>query len=450
MYLAGAPSWLEDAFLWLAGASSRLEDAFPCPAGAPSWLEDAFPYLADASSRLEDAFTYLAGAPSWLEDAFPYPAGGPSWLEDAFLSLAGAPSWQKDAFPYLAGAPSWLEDAFPYLAGASSRLEDVLPFHACTPAALASPSATLVPAPPSDPTAPDASSGPSLPANDVAPSSARAVAAFVDEPPPPSGVALNPVKTALFEFLASKERGKGRDYIKGVVIRKLGPKIERELLDDLVQYACTEALQADSPPWTVGGIPGWVGRVTRRQIAHYFQARKDDEENLDPDAHAHDPFDRHAPQTDWGAREHLICKWLEKEIGPDPRRRETFRLILEHEIAGKPLGELAVEHRTTEAALSNRFHKLRKELAPKVARMDEEKPRRFVLLALFGFGFAALVAVLYWLMLVLFPHAPPPPRMLPEPAPTVSAAPAPTFDQALPTTPAPNDAGDLKPQQLKP
>jgi DNA-directed RNA polymerase specialized sigma24 family protein len=307
-----------------------------------------------------------------------------------------------------------------------------------------------VPSPPSDPTAPQVPSGPSLPANDAAPSSARAVAAFVGEAPPPSGVTLNPVKTALFEFLASRERKKGRDYIKSVVIRKLGPKIDPDLVDDLVQCACTEALRAESPPWTIGGIPAWVARVTRRQIAHYFQARKDDEENIDPDAEASDWLGRHAPGTDWGAREHLIAQWLEQAIGPDPRRRETFKLILEHEIADKTLAELAVEYGTTERALANRFHKLRKELAPKVALMDEEKPRRFVLLALFGLGFAALLVVLYWLLLALFPPAPPPPTMLPDPIPTVSAAPAPTFDQAFPTTPAPNDAGDLKPQQLKP
>jgi DNA-directed RNA polymerase specialized sigma24 family protein len=307
-----------------------------------------------------------------------------------------------------------------------------------------------VPAPPSDPTAPDAPSDTSLPANDAAPSSARAVAAAKEEAPPPSGVSLNRVHAALLMFLASPDPKKGEDFIRRVIVKKLGRDLDPDLMSELRQHAYLRALDAQSPPWTEAGIPAWVGRVTRRAIADYFRARKDDDENLDPDARASDWLDRHAPKSDWGAREHLIGKWLEKEIGPDPRRRETFKLILEHEIAGKPLGELAVEHGTTETALSNRFHKLRKELAPKVARMDEEKPRRFVLLALFGFGFAALVAVLCWLMLVLFPHAPPPPRMLPEPAPTVSAAPAPTFDQALPTTPAPNDAGDLKPQQLKP
>jgi DNA-directed RNA polymerase specialized sigma24 family protein len=302
-----------------------------------------------------------------------------------------------------------------------------------------------VPAPPSDPTAPDAPPDTSLPANDAPPSSGRAVAAFVDEPAPPSGVSLNPVKAALQDFLTSKERKKGRDYVKSVIITKLGKGIDPSLLDDLAQCALTEAVAAKSPPWTVAGIPGWVARVTRRQMAQYFEARKDDKENVDPKAHAHDPTDRHAPQTDWGAREHLICKWLEKAIGPDPRRRETFKLILEHEVAGKPLAELAAAYHTTESALSNRFHKLRKELAPKVALMDEEKPRRFVLLALFGLGFAALLFVLYLLLQpLLFDARPPPPAIVPAPVPTLSAAPVPVFEQALPPTPGPE--GGLKPR----
>ncbi len=316
-------------------------------------------------------------------------------------------------------------------------------FLACAPFPLASPPATLV-------TAPDAPSDTSLAANDAAPSSGRAVSAVADEAPPPSGVTASRVTVALWLFLASNEEKKGDDFIRSVIVRKLGRDLEPDLLNELVQLAHARALDAKSPPWTEGGIPSWVGRVTRCAIADYFRARQDDDDNLDPDAHAHDPFDRHAPQTDWGAREHLIAKWLEKEIGPDPRRRETFKLILEHEIAGKSLKELAVEHGTTERALSNRFHKLRKELAPKVALMDEEKPRRAVLLALLFFGACALVAVLYALWHLWLPPAPPPPRMLPEPVPTASAAPAPTFDQALPTTPAVNDAGDLKPQQPGP
>ena len=262
---------------------------------------------------------------------------------------------------------------------------------------------------------------------------------------------VDDVKAALRAFLASVEKGKGSDYIRSVIVQKLGPKLEPDLRNELVQLATLEALEAKSPPWTVGGIPGWVARVTRRQIAHYFRARKDDEDNLDPRAEPSDTFDRHAPQTDWGAREHLIAQWLDEAIGPDPRRRETFKLILDHEIAGKTLGELAAEYHTTESALSNRFHKLRRQLVPKAALMDQEKPRRAVLLALFVFGLGALVALVTWLLRLWLPVSPPIP-VVPEPIPTLSAAPSPSFDQAFPTpssAPA-NDAGERKPQERKP
>jgi DNA-directed RNA polymerase specialized sigma24 family protein len=304
-----------------------------------------------------------------------------------------------------------------------------------------------MPAPPSDPTAADASSDASLPANDAAPSSGRAVRAVASEPPPPSGVAANPMRAALLQFLASREKKKGRDWIRRVIVKKLGDGLEPALLEDLVQQANIDALEAGSPPVFEWGIPGWVARVTRRAIAHYFQAKKDDDEYLDHDAIATDQFDRHAPQPDWAAREHLINKWMHKQIGHDPVKMATLGLMMEAHVVGRSLRELALENHTTESALSNRFHKLRTELAPKVARMDEEKPRMLILLGLFLFGLGALVAaiVLAWHH---FFAAPPPLQLLILPDPSASAAPAPSFDQAFPTQPVPSseaDAGRLKP-----
>ena len=219
------------------------------------------------------------------------------------------------------------------------------------------------------------------------------------------------------------------------------------LLEDLVQQTNSDALEAGSPPVFEWGIPGWVARVTRRAIAHYFQAKKDDDENLDHDAIATDQFDRHAPQPDWAAREHLINKWMHKQIGDNPVKMATLGLMMEAHVVGRSLRELAVENHTTESALSNRFHKLRTELAPKVARMDEEKPRMLILLGLWLFGLGALITaiVLAWHH---FFAAPPPPQLHILPDPSASAAPAPSFDQAFPTQPVPSleaDAGRLKP-----
>jgi len=297
-------------------------------------------------------------------------------------------------------------------------------------------------APPSDPTVADGASDPSLPANDAAPSSGRAVSAVDDEGPPPSGVTESRVITALRRFLASREKDEGNDFIRGVIIRKLGKDIEPALLDDLVQLAHVDALEAKSPPWTVHGVRGWVFRVTRRAIAHYFRARKDDEENLDPDADPVDWSDRHGPQTDWGARELLITNWLATQIGDDPVRVKTFRLMVEHEVHGRTLGELAAENRTTEGALSSRFYKLRQELIPRLALMDQEKPRRAILLLLFLFAVGVLAALLYLLLRGPTPVAPAATPAL-RPAPTATASVVePTFDNALPTRPSASPVDD--------
>jgi DNA-directed RNA polymerase specialized sigma24 family protein len=304
-------------------------------------------------------------------------------------------------------------------------------------------------APPSDPTVPVPSSSGPLPANDAAPSSGRAVSAVDEEGPPPSAVTAGRVRVALRAFLASRKKNEGDDFIRGVIHRKLGTDLDPALLEDLMYQAHLDALEAKSPPWTVGGIRGWVFRVTRRAIAHYFEARKADDENLDPEGVAADQFDRHAPSTDVGAREHLICKWLAKHVGDDPVRRDTMQVMLEKEVAGRSLGELAAERGTTVSALSNRIHKLRKELAPKATLMDREKPRLFILGALWLCGLGAFVAAVVVVWGLLFPAPPPPPPrpVLPVPSASAAPAPAPTFDQAFPTQP---DAGPEKPERLKP
>jgi len=259
------------------------------------------------------------------------------------------------------------------------------------------------------------------------------------------------VMAALRRFLSSRAKDEGRQFIWGAVVWKLyGPKpkkINVELVEDITHLAVVRALEANIPPWTVGGIRGWIRRVTKCTVADYFRDREDDEENLEPDVEVADlGGDRHGAHTDWGAREHLIAKYLEGEIGEDAYKKESFRLMMENAVAGRSLDELADEHHTTSTALSNRFLRLRKELAPRVSIMDREKPRRTILLALFFFGAAALVGLAI-VLLSLFFAPPPPPTILPVPSASAAPAPGPTFDNALPTAPA-DDAGptDLKPK----
>jgi hypothetical protein len=117
-------------------------------------------------------------------------------------------------------------------------------------------------------------------------------------------------------------------------------------------------------------------------------------------------------------------KWLEGQLGDDPVRRQTFRLMFLHHVEGYSLEELAKEHRTNPHAIAQRIYKLSKELGPKVALMDRERPRRAILFFLWLFG-AAVAAVVVLLIVALVRRADRP-AIVPEvydaaPAPSASA-----------------------------
>lgn len=299
-------------------------------------------------------------------------------------------------------------------------------------------------APPRDPATP-------LDDEDVAPSSRPRPVAASDAAPPPSGRTLFDGRVALWRFLASPDDKEGAHYIRGVIFKKLGQPLDDDLVEDLVQSASAAALAAKSPPLFSWGVSAWVARLTRRTIAAYFEAKKEDVEFLERGADAAiQPGERHGPATDWEARAHLITKWMEGQIGQNPTKVQTFRLMCEHELHGKSLRELATEHQTTSSALSNRFHKLRAELAPKVSVMDKEKPRRTLLFILLTIALGIAVALLLWLL-----RPAPEPRAVPE-VPLVHSAPSasavvlpPVFNQAVSApTPEPDTPG--KPAQPAP
>ena len=306
--------------------------------------------------------------------------------------------------------------------------------------------------------APDSGAGlPHLPAPA---SSSGAVSAVAEAAPPSSEAALGRIEAALHRFLASRKDKEGRDFIEGVIVERLAGKgakkeeVDHDLLDDLTQLAWVRAREGESLPWTEWGVKPWVRRVTKRAIAEYFRGGEDDRENLVKGVSVEETSDSHAEKTDYGAREHLIAKWLEGQCEGDAVAKRDFALMMEHEVVGRSLAELAVAHDTTEQALANRFYRLRKRLIPRVALMDEEKPRKFAIFGgIFAF-FGGLVAVVIYVVWLHYFAPPPPPPPLPElPAPSASAAPGPEFDNALPTQPAPSaeppDAG-AKPLPDKP
>ena len=340
----------------------------------------------------------------------------------------------------------------------------------CAPVRAATPSAALMsdpddsgPAsvPPS--AAPAPPSGARIPDDDGPPSSGPASARDADAPAPPSGTRTR-VQGAILRFVASRKDGEGRHYVIGVVKETLGSDIPEAMLEDIVQDALAQAVECRWPPWFESGVPAWLARLTRTRIGRYFRkekgradeprpgkekkpeptarprdaksrnaeaARSDARDDgadpggkVDPAARTEWIADHHSPDTDERARARLIHDWVAKQIGDDPRKVETLALMVKHEVEGHDIGDLAREHNTTAAALYNRFHKLRTELAPKVRRMDDEKTRRSVIFGLLFLLFAGVVALVLLLVYALAPPLPPPP--VHEVTPPVSAsAPAP-------------------------
>jgi DNA-directed RNA polymerase specialized sigma24 family protein len=315
-------------------------------------------------------------------------------------------------------------------------------------------------------------SGARISDEDAPPSSGPVSARDADEGAPPSSGTYTRVHAAIFRFVASRKEKEGRDFVIGVVKERLGSDVPLAMLEDIVQSALAEAVECRWPPWTVGGVPAWLARLTRRQIAAYFRKERGRQEQPRPGQpkkpeptarpraasarnaeaarlEAHDDGaaagprvepaertewipDHSLPPTDERARARLVHDWLAKQIGDDPRKVATLELMYRHEVEGHAIGDLALEQRTTPAALYNRFHKLRQELGPKVRRMDDERTRRSVFLALILFGFGVFLALVLWLLGVFTP--PPPPVVPPhEAVPSASAvAPPPVFNQALP------------------
>jgi hypothetical protein len=90
--------------------------------------------------------------------------------------------------------------------------------------------------------------------------------------------------------------------------------------------------------------------------------------------------DRHAPATDYGAREHLLCKLLERWLD-NPVKRQTFRMMFQANLEGYSLEELARMYLKTPDAILARIQKLRNALGPKVALMDRPNAVTVVLAA---------------------------------------------------------------------
>ncbi len=275
----------------------------------------------------------------------------------------------------------------------------------------------------------------------------------LDSPSQPEGMTADDfdkpeaqMRRAISALVGSKQ---GQELIKSFVHERLGPNIQPELFEDLVQSASVGAITSKWLPLLAGGMRAWLRRLTRRTIAHHFKGEEVHRKHLDREKDAEQERDHDDHGTDVAARELRILGWLRSVI-TDPRDQKTLGLMFEHEEAGVPLADLAAREKTTPSGLSNRFYKLRVKYAPHLSIMDDEPKRHAVLLLLLLFFLGGAVALVVWL---LSPAPPPPPAALPVPTATVAPKPAPepSFNQALPPLPEPGPPQQPKPApRLKP
>ena len=312
-----------------------------------------------------------------------------------------------------------------------------------------------MPTPPSDPASPFGDAGSDgADAPDSAPISSRSAVAVVPirpedtEPDPDSGPRARTVREALRRFVGSSKEKHGQRFVRSVVITKLyGPNpkeegIDEDLVGEIASRSVQRVLEAKTPPWTVRGIRGWVVRLTGCTVADYFEATKSDRKYLDRSADPVSWADRHQPATDWGAREHLIVKWLEGQIGDDPAKEGDLPA---HDGAQRR-GQVARGDRERErhdrAGARQPVPQAAKRARADGVHHGREKPRRGILALLVLGGLAIVVASLVALWRATPPVVPTLP--LPKPVPSMSTEPVPTFDQAPPRrepAPPPEDKG---------
>jgi DNA-directed RNA polymerase specialized sigma24 family protein len=199
----------------------------------------------------------------------------------------------------------------------------------------------------------------------------------------PTAVSAPPADP-LARFLASTDDGEGQAYVRGIVVRRLHGKlpdprdVDQQLVDELASDVAARAFEARSSPPDFDGIRRWLPRLVRSALADRVRREERERARIDRAADVFNWADRHAPGTDWGAREHLLCKWLERWLD-NPVKRQTFRMMFQTNLEGHTLEELARMYLKTPNAIEMRIRKLRSELGPKVAVMDRQNAGTVVL-----------------------------------------------------------------------
>jgi DNA-directed RNA polymerase specialized sigma24 family protein len=259
--------------------------------------------------------------------------------------------------------------------------------------------------------------------------------------PAPDGVD----REVVAEFIARVET-------RRAIHARVAASVAREDVDDLVQTTWVEAVRAAdrTPPADENAVPAWLKTIAERVVADHLarRARRGRYEGPMPDADVGDQDAVEASEQAVDPREGepveseawLVHRWLAEATAAHPRDRETLAILLEHFRDGVPYTRIAATRGISLSALSSRIFEFKTKYAKRVARRRDRAILWFVL------GAAAVAVVVAW-WLTRRPAALP--KIEPDRSvdPARSAAPLPSFDQALPPRPTPPPFREDKPRR---
>jgi len=286
-------------------------------------------------------------------------------------------------------------------------------------------------------------SAPSL-HDDEAPTSQRQLAAQAVGAPTKDVVVSIPVDRKSFDKYIV--RGSTLRLMKRVIRAHIDRRTQRADRDDMLTRAQTEAIEAmdrGKGPNSWATIDGWTAKVTAHAVVHHFREGKTDLKWLNRDAEVEEQ-PAEPPEDLYGEDKWMIRPWLEKATEDDPADRELLDILCYKARSKKPYNVVAGERGMTPAQLSSRIYNFKMKYLPALHARKERERTLLLLLLLGGLAFAAIVALVFFLLLPwLDARRPPTPPAVPTAVPVLVPAPAPEptqFNQAAPT-----DGGSTKP-----
>jgi RNA polymerase sigma factor (sigma-70 family) len=227
------------------------------------------------------------------------------------------------------------------------------------------------------------------------------------------------------------------DRIKAAIRETGRTKLTDEDAEDLFQRACMRALRASRRPFVGGNTPAWFGRVATFETLDFLRKRAKEVRRLDRSKDAEERAEQVADEPLDGLDEsETLQAWLAKRVAGNEKEREFLQVLMRKARENLTSAQAAKLLDISENAFDKRVQALKNKYGP--ARQQYTKRRNAVLLALKLFLGAAVVVGLvlfawWWLHrddIVRDPSENAPLR--PRAAPSVDAAPEPTFNQALP------------------